>query len=261
MSPTEVVLVERRDHVLWLTINRPAAMNALNREVKDALIEQAVEATNDPDVWIVVLQGAGGRAFSVGGDVKEMRQDGASGRWPNLPMRESSRNLYESVLEITKPTIAVIDGYALGGGFELAMACDLRVASTSSIFAMPESSIGMGANFGSVLLPRLIPRAIALEFLYFGRRATAEEMAAHGFVNHVWAAEELGDRVAEWVAELRTKAPLTLQRYKQMTVKGWELPVPANLRLDVGPDPYTALDRDEGLAALREKRAPQWRAR
>jgi enoyl-CoA hydratase/carnithine racemase len=260
-QPSDELLVTQTDHVRWLTINRPEALNALSRAVKDALIEQAVDATNDPDVWVVILRGAGGKAFSVGADIKEMRQDGEGGRWANVPMLETARNLYETVLEITKPTIAVVDGYTFGGGFELAMACDLRVASTRSVFAMPESSIGMGANFGSVLLPRLIPRAIALELLYFGRRVGADEMASWGLVNKVWPAEELEDRVAAWVSELRTRAPLTLQRYKQMSIKGWEMTIPSNLRLNVGPDPYSSQDRAEGLAAFRERRAPNWQGR
>ncbi|GAA4548396.1 enoyl-CoA hydratase/isomerase family protein [Pseudonocardia xishanensis] len=260
MNAPAVLDVERRDHVLWLTMNRPDALNALNRELKSALIAQAVTATNDPDVWIVVLRGAGGRAFSVGADLKEVRRDDEGGAF-EVPMHEVSRNVYEAVLEITKPTIAVVDGYALGGGFELAMACDLRVATTRSVFGLPESTIGMGATFGSVLLPRLVPRAVALEMLYFGRRLSATEMVGHGLVNRVWPDEELDVRLAEWVAELRTKAPLTLQRYKEMATKGWELPVPANLRLNVGPNPYTAEDRQEGLAAFREKRPARWRGR
>jgi enoyl-CoA hydratase/carnithine racemase len=257
----EVLLYDKRDHVAWLTLNRPDQLNALSRELKRAVVAAAVEVSVDPDVWIVVLGAAGGRAFSVGGDLKEMSAADEDGLRMQSPMLEPERNVYESVLEITKPTIAVIDGYALGGGFELAMACDLRVASEDSIFGMPESAIGMGANFGSVLLPRLIPRAVALELLYFGQRMTASELRALGLVNRVWPRGEFSDRVDEWVAELRTKSPVTLQRFKQMTVKGWELPVPVNLRLDVGPNPYTSEDRIEGRLAFGEKRAPDWKNR
>ncbi|WGL54129.1 enoyl-CoA hydratase-related protein [Nocardioides sp. BP30] len=257
----EVLQVEVRDHVAHLTLNRPEAMNALNRELKRALIEAAHAASVDPEIWVVVLSGAGGRAFSVGGDLKEMGSRDDSGRAMTSPMSEAERNLYEVVLEIPKPTIAVVDGYALGGGFELALACDLRVCSDRARFGLPEATIGMGANFGSVLLPRLIPRAIALEMLYFARRMSGEELARLGLVNHVWPAEELDTRVAAWLAELTSKAPITLQRYKHMALKGWELPVAVNLRLDVGPNPYTSQDRIEGNRAFREKRAPRWRNR
>ena len=176
-------------------------------------------------------------------------------------MLEADRNLYETVLEIPKPTIAMIDGYAFGGGFELALACDLRVASDDSVFAMPESKIGMGANFGSVVLPRLIPRALALEILYFGERHPAARLLEIGLLNAVWDKTELAERVEKWTDDLATRAPLTLQRYKHMTLKGWELPLAANLRLDVGPNPYTSADRIEGTTAFREKRPPKWQGR
>lgn len=255
----DVLSRDVRDHVAYLTLNRPASLNALDRELKRALVAAAVDVSVDPDVWIVVLGAAGERAFCVGGDLKEMGAADDDGRRLRSPMLEADRNVYEAVLEIPKPTIAVVDGYALGGGFELAMACDLRVCSDRSTFGMPESGIGMGANFGSVLLPRLIPRTVALELLYFGTRLTGADALRLGLVNRVWPHAELADRVAEWIAELRTKAPVTLQRYKQMTVKGWEQSVPANLRLDVGPNPYTSQDRIEGNRAFRERRPPNWR--
>jgi enoyl-CoA hydratase len=255
------LLYEKEGHVAWLTLNRPDRMNALSRTLKTAIVEAAVEASTDPDVWAVVVRGAGGKAFCVGADLKEMGANDAVGNRLTSPMLEPARNVYEAVLEIPKPTVAVIDGYALGGGFELAMACDLRIASEQSVFGMPESTIGMGANFGSVLLPRLIPRALAMELLYFGRRVSATQLAGYGLLNYVWPSSELDERAAAWMADLVTRAPLTMQRYKQMTLKGWELPVPAHLRLDVGPNPYTSQDRVEGTNAFREKRAPRWQAR
>ena len=257
----EVLTVEVRDHVARLTLNRPEAMNALNRDLKLALIEAAHEVSTDPDVWVVLLAGAGGKAFCVGGDLKEMGSRDDNGKRMTSPMLEAERNVYETILEIPKPTIAVVDGYALGGGFELALACDLRVCTDRAQFGLPEANIGMGANFGSVLLPRLVPRAVALEMLYFARRMSGDELCRLGLVNHVWPADELDERLDAWLDELATKAPVTLQRYKHMALKGWELPVPVNLRLDVGPNPYTSEDRVEGNRAFREKRRPEWRNR
>lgn len=256
-----VLLVEKRGHAAWLTLNRPDRLNALDGALKAALVEAAVDAAVDPEVWVVIIRGAGGRAFCVGGDLKDMRERDRSGTALSTPMVEVGRNVYEAVLEIPKPTIAVVDGYALGGGLELAMACDLRVASTSAVFGMPESHRGMGANFGSVLLPRLVPRAVAMEMLYFGDRMSADRAREIGLVNRVWPPEELDDRVEQWVAELLIRAPLSLRRYKEMTLKGWEMPVASHLRLNAGPNPYLSQDRVEGAAAFAAKRPPVWRNR
>lgn len=255
------LLYECRDHVAWLTLNRPDRLNALSSTLKALLVEAAVDASLDDDIWAVVIRGAGGRAFSVGGDLTERRQADEQHARPRTPMLTAEREVYEVVLEIPKPTLAVIDGFALGGGFELAMACDLRVAADDAIFGMPEARLGMGANFGSVVLPRLIPRAIALEMLYFAERFSAERMLELGLVNRVWPKSEIDRHVEAWVAELVSRAPLTLRRYKEMTTKGWELPVPTNLRLNVGPNPYTSDDRVEGTLAFKERRAPNWRGR
>jgi enoyl-CoA hydratase/carnithine racemase len=175
-------------------------------------------------------------------------------------MGGNERNIFEAFLEIPKPTMASIQGYALAGGFELALACDVRIAARSSVFGMPEAKIGMGANFASVLLPRLVPRHFAFEVLYSGERFdTARALEMH-LLNRVVDAEELAHSTEKWATEMAANAPLSLFRYKEMFLKGWELPVPAALRLNAGPNPYTSEDRKEGVRAFLEKRSPQWRA-
>lgn len=258
---TDGLVYEVRDRVAWLTLDRPHRLNALSTKLSADIAAAAAEATEDPNVWAVVIRGAGGRSFSVGKDLKELNQNDVKGRPPATPMIGSARNnIFESVLEIPKPVIASIDGYCLAGGFELALACDIRIASEPSTFGMPESRIGMGGNFASVVLPRIIPRAIAAEMLYFSRRIDARRAEQIGLVNHVVPAAEIAAYTDAFVAELMTYAPLSLRRYKEMMTKGWGLPIPSALRLNVGPNPYTSADRVEGVSAFIEKRLPVWRA-
>lgn len=257
-SIEEQVRYEVADRAAWITLNRPERRNALSSAVLRRLVDLFGEADNDDDVSLLVVTGAGGKAFCAGRDLKEL--DGL-GRAADPPMRGPHRNTFEALFEVGKPTLAVINGFALAGGFELAMACDLRIATDSSTFGMPEARIGMGANFATVLLPRLVPRAVALELLYTGRRFGADEALRLGLLNRVCAEADLASTSAELVSEITGNAPLTLRRYKQMTTKGWDLSVHAALRLDVGPNPYRSEDRVEGVRAFLERRKPVWRAK
>jgi enoyl-CoA hydratase len=261
MTETDEVIVEVREHVAYVTINRPERRNALSLAVTRALVGAFSEAEQDPDVWAVVLTGAGDRAFCAGADLKEFDEMARAGHQIPVPMTGSQRNLYETVLETYKPTIAVLNGPAVAGGCELALACDLRIAADHAVLGMPEAKLGMGANFATVLLPRLVPRPIALHMLYTGDPIGADEALRWGLVNKVVPREELAEESETLVRSIVANAPLTLRRYKEMVTKGWEMPVSAALRLNVGPNPYLTEDREEGIRAYLEKRAPQWKGR
>jgi crotonobetainyl-CoA hydratase len=249
------ILYRVDDHIAWITLNRPHRANALTMTALERLCALFVEADADEAVRVIVLGAAGGKAFCAGIDLKAAAEDTSGARFP-APMRGLQRNLFELVLETYKPTIASIDGPAMGAGAELAMACDLRVASDQARFASPEAKVGMGANCAAVLLPRLLPRAVALELLYTGRTLSAAEGLQLGLYNRVVTPGELHATTLALAQTIAANAPLTVRRVKEMATKGWDLPVQTALRLNVGPDPYGSEDRIEGARAFAEKRVP-----
>lgn len=255
---TEHTKFEIRENVAYVTLNQPERRNALSSYVMTALLEYFDEANSNDDIRVLVLSGTGSKAFCAGGDLKEFDQLALDGKQIPTPMQGLERNVYEALLEVPKPTVAVLNGAAVAGGLELAIACDVRIAADHVVLGMPEAKIGMGANFASVVLPRIIPRAIAYELLYTGDYISAEKALTLGLLNRVVPQNRLNVEATTFIESIRRNAPLTLRRYKEMINKGWELPVPAALRLNVGPNPYTSADREEGIRATLEKRTPNW---
>jgi enoyl-CoA hydratase len=251
--------VEVRDRVAYLTLNRPERLNAISIGLMSHLIEVLTELDDDDQIWALTITGTGERAFSAGVDLKELEERARTvGKGPLEPMRGAQRNLFEVVLELGMPTIAVLNGPAVGAGCEIALACDLRIAADHATIGLPEVKRGMGATFGSVILPRLLPRAVALEMLYTGEPLSPEVAARWGLINSVVPRSELPEQAERLVRSIVANAPLTLQRYKQMVTKGWELPIQTALRLNVGPNVYRSRDREEGVRAFVEKRPPEW---
>jgi enoyl-CoA hydratase len=250
-----------RNRVAYLTLNRPERLNALSIGLMSHLTNVLTELDDNADVWAMTITGTGERAFCAGVDLKELDERArTTGKGPIEPMRGAERNLFEVLLELEKPTLAVLNGPAVGAGCEIAMACDLRLAADHARLALPEAKRGMGATFASVILPRLIPRAVALEMLYTGEPMEPEVAAGWGLVNRVVPRAELQSEAERLIRSIVANAPLTLRRYKQMTTKGWELPVHSALRLNVGPNVYRSRDREEGVRAFVEKREPRWEA-
>lgn len=255
------LLVHQDDFVRTLTLNRPERANALSRALIRRLIEEVVAAEDDAGVRVVVFTGSGDKVFCAGADLKEMK-DRLDAGTASRPMRGTDRNLFEAIHESRKPTIAAINGHAVAGGLELALACDLRVAVETAKLGMPEAKRGMGANFASVMLPRIIPSSIALQMLLTGESVSAGEAERWGLVNKlVPIAADLLPAARALAEQIAANAPLSVRRMKEIVHKTCDLPMHAALRMDFGPDPYASEDRAEGVKAWSEGRAPQWRGR
>ncbi|MGH3660750.1 MAG: enoyl-CoA hydratase/isomerase family protein [Micromonosporaceae bacterium] len=249
------------ERVGYVTINRPERRNALSESVMEGLVDTFTSFDHDDEVWAVLVTGAGDTAFSSGRDLKERAGRDTEGAAHPAPMRQRLRNPFEVVYECRKPVVAALNGWTVGGGLELAMACDVRIAATHAQLSLPEAKRGMGANFGAAILPRLVPVGIAYDMLYTGRNVTATEAAQWGLVNAVVPAEDLAAEAERYVRALLTRAPLTIRRYKALLQSSLTMPLATALRLDLQPDPYRSQDRVEGVRAFAEKREPRWQAR
>ncbi|MEU9739072.1 enoyl-CoA-hydratase DpgD [Micromonospora chersina] len=263
---TTRVRYEKADHVARVTLDRPEVLNAMDLRMHAELAEVWDDVEADDDVRVVVLTGAGDRAFSVGQDLRERARLDADGvppssfgsrgqpGWPRLTER----------FDLSKPVLARVDGYALGGGFELVLACDLVVASDRAVFALPEPRLGLvpGAG-GAFRLSRQAPLKAAMGYLLTGRRMDAGTAYALGLVNEVVPAAELDRCVAGWVADLLACAPLALRAIKQAVLGSLDRPLPEAFAGRYGWEERRRASRDavEGPRAFAEKRAPVWLGR
>jgi enoyl-CoA hydratase/carnithine racemase len=257
---TDVLKIQTNERVRLLTLNRPDVRNALNAELSEALINAFIDADHDPDVYVIAITGAG-TAFCSGADLKTARDLADAGRPFHGPLHTARRSIYEVMIDSRKPTLAIVNGAAMAGGFELALACDMMIAADSAFFAVPEAKRGRGAHFASVALPQMVPPAIAMEWLYTGRRIAPAEMERWGLVNRIVPAANLMAEAQKFMSDIVSSAPLSLQRLKLTYRKTQGMDLHAAIRLDTGPDVYASEDQKEGARAFLEKRAPRWQGR
>jgi enoyl-CoA hydratase len=253
--------VERQGAVATVTVNRPEALNAIDLEHAEALRGHLDELAADEAVRVVVLTGAGEKSFIAGADIKYMQSIGVleARRWGELG--HSCGHLLETM---RKPTIASINGYALGGGLELALACDLRVAASTAKLGQPEIDIGVLPGWGgSIRLARTTTLGFAKELIFTGRTIDAAQGLEHGLVNAVCEPEELAEKTRELAEVLAAKSPLALAYAKEATNLALQGPHRTNLEIEARLFAmiFSSEDQKEGMAAFIEKREPRFSGR
>jgi enoyl-CoA hydratase/carnithine racemase len=262
MADYQFCKVEREGRLTLVTLNRPEVMNALHAPAHVELSEVFDNFAADPEQWVAIITGAGDRAFSAGNDLKVTAAGGQ-----RVTMPASGFAGITSRFDLTKPMIAAVNGIAMGGGFEIALACDIIVASEAAIFALPEPRVGLAALAGGLhRLPREIGAKRALGMILTGRRVSAAEGKSLGFVNEVVPAAELMSRAKKLAEEIMQASPMSVRASKEAVYRGLTEPsVEAALKAQNSYPAVAAMFRSEDLRegprAFAEKRAPQWKGK
>ncbi len=253
------LLLERDDAVAVITINRPAVLNALNAPTTDDLRRAVLELKHDAAVRVIIITGAGEKAFVAGADINELAVlKPAQGKEHAI----RGQHVFDLIENMGKPVIAAINGFALGGGCELAMACTLRIAADTARFGQPEINLGIIPGYGgSQRLSRLVGKGVALDLMLTGRQVKADEALQIGLVNKVVPAAELMTEAKKLAGELASKAPLAMQYIIEAVNRGLEVSFDKGQFLEAtlfGLVASTA-DMREGTRAFLEKRKAQFK--
>ena len=260
MAEYETITVEKRGAVAVLTINRPDKLNALNMQVHTEGVAALDELRADDEVHVLVITGAGEKSFIAGADISEFAD--------KTPVAQRStfqeRSLFNSIDAFPKPVIAMVNGFCLGGGNELALACDLRVCTPNAKFAQPEINLGiMPGGGGTQRLTRLIGEGRSMEMMLTGDMIDAETAHRFGLVNHVYEKDELESKTMELANKIAEKAPIALALCKEAVKFASRSNLDEGLRreVDLFAICFSTEDRTEGVSAFLEKRKPVFKGR
>lgn len=255
-----VVLREQEGRVAILTINRPSKLNALNQQVRDEMLEHLGAIENDDSVGAVVVTGAGEKSFVAGADIKEF-----DGRSP-FDQREamSFPRIFDIMASFPKPVIAMINGFCLGGGCEMAMSCDMRIASDKARLGQPEIKLGLiPGGGGTQRLPRLVGMGHAMRLTLTGDMIQADEAKDIGLVDLVYPADELRAKTLELASKIAAQSPITLRVAKEAMRASERLAIEEGIlyERDLFCLCFSTEDKKEGVDAFLNKRAPEWKGR
>lgn len=255
------ILVEKDGHTAVLTVNRPQVLNALNAETLLEIDKAVDELAEEPAVRVIIITGAGEKAFVAGADIAFMS------KLTPLEARDFARlgqRVLSKIENLPKPVIAAVNGYALGGGCELAMACDIRVASEKAKFGQPEVNLGLIAGFGGTQrLTRLVNPGMAKEILFTGDMIDAETAKRIGLVNHVVPSEELMSFCKSLASRIASRGPVAVRLTKEAVNEGLEMDLEKALahEADLFGLVFATADREEGISAFLAKRQPQFQGK
>ena len=256
----ENVLIEKRGRIAIVTVNRPDKLNALNIATRNDILAAFEQLERDDEIRVVVITGAGEKAFIAGADINEFA--GMTAIKQRTLMK--GRRAFDSVEDFPKPVIAMINGFALGGGCELALSCDIRIASSKAKLGQPEIKLGIiPGGGGTQRLTRLIGEGKAMELILTGDMISAEEARQLGLVNHVFAPEELESKTMELANKLADMSPVALAMAKAAVKNAARLDLRAGLEAEVDLFAlcFSSEDKEEGVRAFIEKRKPEFKGK